>query len=66
MGVGRLVHGFMERGQLAAPFSQRMIGSRAYFVIPSPLTGSQPHVRAFIDWLTAEAKAAAIAQNRAD
>ena len=60
MGIGQLVGQHMERGQLVAPFAKRLIGSRGYFIVPSALTGSRPHVRTFVDWLTAEAKAAAI------
>jgi LysR family transcriptional regulator, glycine cleavage system transcriptional activator len=58
MGIGRLVSGLMGTGQLAAPFSASTIGGRAYFIIRSTMTGDRPHVRAFVDWLVMEAKAA--------
>jgi hypothetical protein len=58
MGIGRLVSGLMASGQLAAPFCASTVGSRAYFIIRSALTGERPHVRAFVDWLIAEARTA--------
>jgi LysR family glycine cleavage system transcriptional activator len=60
MGIGRLVSGLMERGQLVAPFSNSVVGPRGYFAIASQLTGSRPHVRAFVDWLVAEARRSTI------
>jgi LysR family transcriptional regulator, glycine cleavage system transcriptional activator len=57
MGIGRLVSGLMASGQLVAPFSESIIGARAYFIIRSAATGDRPQVRAFVDWLIAEAKA---------
>jgi hypothetical protein len=65
MGIGRLVSGLMASGQLVAPFCERTIGSRAYFVIRSRLTGNRPQVRAFADWLTQEAKTALAAEDKA-
>jgi LysR family transcriptional regulator, glycine cleavage system transcriptional activator len=62
MGIGRLVSGLMASGQLVAPFSASMIGARSYFVIRSALTGDRPQVRAFADWLVAEARTAMVAQ----
>jgi LysR family transcriptional regulator, glycine cleavage system transcriptional activator len=65
MGIGRLVSGLMASGQLVAPFGASMMGARAYFIIRSALTGDRPQVRAFVDWLTAEAKAAMPAEGAA-
>jgi len=65
MGIGRLVSGLMASGQLVAPFGASMMGARAYFIIRSALTGDRPQVRAFADWLTAEAKAAVAAEDAA-
>jgi DNA-binding transcriptional LysR family regulator len=58
MGIGRLVAGLIEQGRLVAPFSKSAIGSRSYFIIRSAHTRNRPHVRAFVDWLVEEAKAA--------
>jgi DNA-binding transcriptional LysR family regulator len=58
MGIGRLVSGLMASGQLVAPFCESTLGSRAYFIIRSALTRDRPQVRAFVDWLIAEARAA--------
>jgi DNA-binding transcriptional LysR family regulator len=60
MGIGRLVSGLIEEGRLVAPFSKSVVSQRAYYAVRSQLTGSRPHVKAFVDWLVAEAKAAAI------
>jgi DNA-binding transcriptional LysR family regulator len=65
MGIGRLVSGLMASGQLVAPFCERTIGSRAYFVIRSRLTGDRPQVLAFVNWLTREVKAALAADDKA-
>jgi DNA-binding transcriptional LysR family regulator len=58
MGIGRLVHALMASGQLVAPFGESSVGSRAYFVIRSTQTRDRPHVRAFVDWMVAEARTA--------
>lgn len=57
MGIGRLVQGLMAAGRLVAPFGESTEGDRAYFILRSSLTGDHPHVRAFVDWLLAEARA---------
>ena len=64
MGIGRLVGGLIEEGRLVAPFANSVTGSRAYFVIRSSLTGSRPHVKAFVDWLSAEARTVAIVPDK--
>jgi LysR family transcriptional regulator, glycine cleavage system transcriptional activator len=64
MGIGRLVAGLIEAGRLVAPFSKSMIGSRAYFIIRSAHTRNRPHVKAFVDWLIEEAKAALVGDAR--
>jgi len=64
MGIGRLVAALIEAGRLVAPFSKSVIGSRSYFVIRSTITRDRPHVRAFVDWLIAEAKAALAADGK--
>lgn len=65
MGIGRLVSGLMASGQLVAPFCASTIGSRAYFIIRSAVTRERPQVRAFVDWLIAEARAAMAAEDEA-
>ena len=39
MGIGRLVSGLMQSGQLVAPFREIVTGSRSYYIIRSPGTG---------------------------
>jgi hypothetical protein len=58
------VSGLIEAGRMVAPFSKSMIGSRSYFVIRSANTRQRPHVRAFVDWLIEEAKAALAADGK--
>jgi DNA-binding transcriptional LysR family regulator len=58
MGIGRLVSGLMASGVLVAPFCASSIGRHAYFIVRSAHTGERAHVRAFVDWLVEEAKAA--------
>jgi LysR family glycine cleavage system transcriptional activator len=65
MGIGRLVGRLMEEGRLVAPFAKSVTGSRAYYLIRSSLTGTRPHVQAFVDWLVEAAKAVSIAQGGA-
>jgi DNA-binding transcriptional LysR family regulator len=60
MGIGRLVSGLMQSGQLVAPFREIVTGSRSYYIIPSPGTGGRAHVRAFVAWLIEEAQAVEI------
>jgi DNA-binding transcriptional LysR family regulator len=59
MGISSLVSRLLEAGQLIAPFSKSVIGTRSYYVISSASTGARPHVEAFVDWLLAEAAAGA-------
>ena len=65
MGISRLVSGLVQEGRLVAPFSESVVGQRAYCVICSSLTATRPHVQAFVDWLIAEAKAVVVAQGEA-
>lgn len=62
MGISSLVSRLMESGQLIAPFSKSVIGTRSYYVIASQATGLRPHVRSFVDWLVTEAAGAEVAK----
>lgn len=62
MGIGRLVRRLIAQGRLVAPFGESDVGSRAYFIIRSALSGDRPQVRAFVDWLIEEARAALAAE----
>lgn len=48
---------FEERGELVAPFPQRLSSSYRCYLLLNPQTRDAPHVRAFVDWLTAAAHA---------
>jgi LysR family glycine cleavage system transcriptional activator len=56
MGIGSLVRGLIEQGRLVAPFANSVTGTRAYYIVRSGLTGTRPHVQAFVDWLVEAAK----------
>jgi len=58
MGIGRLVSGLIDSGELVAPFSKSVTGSRSYFIIRSANTRMRSHVQAFVDWLVEEARTA--------
>jgi DNA-binding transcriptional LysR family regulator len=62
MGISSLVSRLMASGQLIAPFSKSVIGTRSYYLISSETTGRRPHVEAFVAWLVAEAAAAVVAK----
>jgi LysR family transcriptional regulator, glycine cleavage system transcriptional activator len=64
MGIGRLVRALVASGQLVAPFGESSIGARAYFILRSANTGQRPQVRAFVDWLLGEARAALSAESK--
>ncbi len=55
LGRKPLVSDLIASGELVAPFTQTLVGSRAYFIIQSRLAVAKPHVSAFAEWLAAEA-----------
>jgi LysR family transcriptional regulator, glycine cleavage system transcriptional activator len=56
LGRQPLINELVQSGALALPFSDAMVGTRAYFIIESALGAGKPHVRAFGDWLRSEVK----------
>jgi len=54
LGRQPLVNELIQSGALAAPFSEAVVGTRAYFVIESTLGAVKPHVRAFGAWILDE------------
>lgn len=63
MGIGRLVGALLDEGRLIAPFCKSTIGSRAYFIVRSRLTGGRPHIEAFVRWLVEQAAAVSSARD---
>lgn len=55
LGRRPLVADLIKSGALVAPFKQTLVGSRAYFIVESRLAAGKPQVRAFAQWLAAEA-----------
>jgi LysR family transcriptional regulator, glycine cleavage system transcriptional activator len=62
MGIGQLVASLVEAGRLVVPFGESIASPTSYWVISSTSTGSRPHVRAFVDWLVAEARSVDLAR----
>src|SRR5712691_866211 len=56
LGRQPLVNELIQSRMLATPFKQPVVGSRAYFIIESPLGAGKPHVRQFADWVLEEAR----------
>jgi len=56
LGRQPLMNELIQSGQLATPFKQPVVGSRAYFIIESPIGTGKPHVRQFADWVLDEAR----------
>jgi len=56
LGRQPLVNELIQSGMLVTPFKQPVVGSRAYFIIESPLGAGKPHVRQFADWVLEEAR----------
>lgn len=67
VALGRvpLIDSLLKQRKLVAPFPNRYATTRAYFVIPATRAAQRPEARDFIDWLKAEAAAAAEFQSRA-
>ena len=57
VALGRLplMRQLLRDGRLAAPFSNTVVSTRAYFLLRSPRSERKPEVDAFVDWLLAEA-----------
>jgi LysR family transcriptional regulator, glycine cleavage system transcriptional activator len=62
LGRQPLVDDLIQLGALVAPFKQTLVGSRAHFIIRSPLSAGKPQVTAFAEWLVAEAGGSAVKQ----
>jgi LysR family transcriptional regulator, glycine cleavage system transcriptional activator len=56
LGRQPLVNELILSGALVAPFKSAVVGTRAYFVITSPLGVAKPHVREFAAWLMDEVR----------
>jgi len=66
VALGRvpLMAGFLENGQLVAPFGKRYDSPRGYYAIAAPHAAQRLEVRAFIDWLRTQASAARATSRR--
>src|SRR5262245_25023769 len=57
LGRAPLIERRLKRGELIAPFRDRVTVSRKYFVIVAPMAHNRPRARALVEWLLAEASA---------
>jgi DNA-binding transcriptional LysR family regulator len=58
LGRAPLLERILKRGELVAPFRDRVTVTRKYFVIVAPAAREQRRVKQFVDWLLAEARTA--------
>jgi LysR family glycine cleavage system transcriptional activator len=56
LGRQPLVNDLIASGVLVAPFKNPVVGSRAYFLVESPMARGKPQVRHFAAWLLDEVK----------
>lgn len=56
LGRTPLLERILKRGELVAPFQDRVTVTRKYFVIVAAAARAQRRVRQFVDWILAEAK----------
>ena len=59
VAIGRtpLLRRLLRNGQLVAPFDNKTVSSRQYFLLVAPASARRPDVRHFTEWLIAEAAA---------
>jgi DNA-binding transcriptional LysR family regulator len=57
IAIGRtaLVQRLLRQKKLVLPFGDRVAGARQYFVVVSRTSRTRPELRAFVDWIRAEA-----------
>lgn len=57
IALGRvpLIDSLITQGRLVAPFKNRYVTSRAYFVVRGAIAETRPEAQAFVDWLIEEA-----------
>lgn len=58
MGRRPLIDALLHSGQLVAPFEGEAASARAYYVVVDPAAHARPAVRAFEQWLLAQARTA--------
>lgn len=54
LGRQPLVNELLQSGALAAPFNKTVVGTRAYFIVESPLVSRKPYIKQFTTWLIDE------------
>jgi LysR family glycine cleavage system transcriptional activator len=59
VALGRLplIAGLLREGRLVAPFARKFDSARGYYALVAPHARERPDVRAFVDWLLAQARA---------
>jgi LysR family glycine cleavage system transcriptional activator len=66
VALGRvpLIQGHLKSRKLVAPFSESVVSPRSYYMLVAPSSVARPEVRAFTDWLVANAESTAPARGR--
>jgi DNA-binding transcriptional LysR family regulator len=66
VALGRvpLIQSHLKSRKLVAPFSESVVSPRSYYMLVAPSSAARPEVRAFTDWLVANAEATAPARGR--
>jgi LysR family glycine cleavage system transcriptional activator len=64
LGRSALVAADLAAGRLVRPFAVHLPTEFAYYVVFTPQAGELPRVKAFVDWLTAEAAAEEVGHAR--
>ncbi|MBA4490534.1 transcriptional regulator GcvA [Paracoccus sp. S1E-3] len=54
MGRWSIAHDLLTSGRLIAPYPLSLVTKAAFRVLSRPGTATQPHIRAFLDWLDGE------------
>lgn len=56
LGRGPLLKHMLQDGKLVAPFRDKSVAPRAYYVMASKTSSEEPDVKRFIDWVFEEAE----------
>ena len=66
VALGRvpLIESHLKSRKLVAPFSESVVSPRSYYMLVAPASAGRPEIRAFTDWLVANAAAKEPARGR--
>jgi DNA-binding transcriptional LysR family regulator len=66
IALGRvpLIESHLKSRKLVAPFSESVVSPRSYYMLVAPASAARPEIRAFTEWLVANAEATLPARGR--